>query len=170
MRLLVSVLFWLSLFAAAFLFGSAVLAPSYAQWHATREALLRGQRSLIELEREVRWLRRAVAVRSRPPQSDALAIDGEQITLPLPAPSEKPARADEPAAPEPPPYGQWLLFVAAHPRLQTRFLLAAALLVLTGFTMLNDSAPGDPADLPPVRRYWRAPPPQATGQGHPDGL
>ncbi len=170
MRLLVSVLFWLGLFAAAFLFGSAVLAPSYAQWHRTREELVLEQRSLVALEQEVRWLRRAVAAQSDQ-QRDTPTIEGEHIAVPIPAAEQPKGPPEQSPAHALPLHARWLLFVAAHPRLQSRFLLAAALLVLTGFTVLNDSGPADPADLPLLRRYWRpaplshAPPDQQPDSG-----
>lgn len=187
----VSILFWTSLLLAATMYGAVALSPKLAEWLRAREQYARNAVQLVRLEDEVVYLERvAQALRQDPefarrvaqtpptPASDTVPasrgstasrrppVRRSNENLPV-APELRFGSVTPDASPRPPvvqpPFAGVVMRFASEAPLRRWLLTTSVLLVLFGFTFLNDSENGYvrhtaraiyAIGLFPLRRYW----------------
>ena len=147
----VSLLFWLTLLSAAVLFALVALAPKLAEWMKVREQYVQNAGRLVALEGQVEYLERvAAALESDPEFARRLAQASQpersahQQMIPVTKDlvfggSER--QHDIERAPQP-LYSGLIIRLASDQAHRRVFLCAAALLIIFGFTFLNDSERG----------------------------
>lgn len=148
-RLLVGLLFWFTLLAAAALYGIVALAPKYLSFLEARREFRANQTQLVALQQQSRYLERTVTALESDPQFaaelarvDFNAVGPGEEKIPVDPHLSLDGRA-EPALRVPTPRLPWyaplVTLVAENERLRRNLLIAAAAIVLFAFTFLHES-------------------------------
>jgi cell division protein FtsB len=153
----ISLLFWLTLLAAAAVFAAVSLSPKLATYLALCDEFRAQQEELVELEQQHAELERVIAALKNDPQFVAelarLEFDavrpGEEI-LSVDSSLTLAPRAGLPRQQRPStltsPWRPWVAVVATSRPLRSTLLLSAAILVLFAFGWLH--TPGDQRGSP----------------------
>jgi hypothetical protein len=167
----VSLLFWLTLLSAAVLFAVVALAPKLAEWMKVRDQYVQNAGRLVALEGQVEYLERVAAALESDPEFArrlAQASQPERSAHQQMIPVTKELvfggseRSHDVRPVTPPLYSGLILRLASDQTHRRVFLGAAALLIILGFTFLNDSESGSlrvagryvlVVVMFPVRRY-----------------
>ena len=162
------------------LYAAVALSPKLAEWIRAREQYARNAVQLVRLEDEVVYLERVAqalrqdpefarrVARTPPEPVSNLASAGQVAPENLPvAPESRYGSVVPPASArphvDPPPFAAVVMRFACDNPLRHWLLTAAVVVILFGFTFLNDSENGylrsaaralSAIVLFPVRRYW----------------
>jgi len=147
---LVSVAFWLSLAAAIVIYASVALSPKLANWITVRQQYFTNAARLKELEDEADYMESVVAALKADPDfamrlarqnagSAGFRIDASS------ARPEATTQIQQAATPVPlrhPRVVQAIFHLATHQQHRRWLSITSAMLVLIGFTFLNESGAG----------------------------
>jgi hypothetical protein len=147
---LVSVAFWLSLATAVVIYASVALSPKLANWITVRQQYFTNAARLKELEDEADYMESVVAALKADPdfamrlaRQNAGSADF-RIDAPT-ANSKATSEIQQVAVPVPlrhPQVVQAIFHLATHQEHRRWLSMTSALLVLIGFTFLNESGAG----------------------------
>ncbi len=182
----VSLLFWTSLLLSAAMYSAVSLSPKVAEWLRVRNQYAENARRLVELEDDIDYLERIAATL----QSDP-AFTQQLVRAAMPAPGTDKGfvpvteelmyggvrtATTHSAANSSLQFIDPVIRLASDIPLRRTLLIMSGILVLVGFTFLNESSVGFLSvtghrmlwlAAGPYRRYWkRQPPPTAEVTQH----